>query len=1271
MLMRTTHRPADVASTGGDNGFGSFELVAGVWTYTLDQSAVQDLDAGDVVNDTIMFTASDGSTQQVTVNITGTDDVSVISGTFTGAVVEGDVGDTATATGALAISDVDADDTPSFADVASTGGDNGFGSFELVAGVWTYMLDQSAVQDLDAGDVVNDTITFTASDGSTQQVTVNITGTDDVSVISGTFTGAVVEGDVGDTATATGALAISDVDADDTPTFADVASTGGDNGFGSFELVAGVWTYTLDQSAVQDLDAGDVVNDTITFTASDGSTQQITVNITGTDDASVITGTFTGAVAEGDVGDTATATGALAISDVDADDSPSFADVASTGGDNGFGSFELVASVWTYTLDQSVVQDLDAGDVINDTITFTASDGSTQQVTVNITGTDDASVITGTFTDAVVEGDIGDTATATGSLSISDVDADDSPSFADVASTGGDNGFGSFELVAGVWTYTLDQSAVQDLDAGDVVNDTITFTASDGSTQQVTVSITGTDDASVITGTFAGAVAEGDIGDTATATGSLSISDVDADDSPSFADVASTGGDNGFGSFELVAGVWTYTLDQSAVQDLDAGDVVNDTITFTASDGSTQQITVNITGTDDASVITGTFTGAVAEGDVGDTATATGALSISDVDADDSPSFADVASTGGDNGFGSFELVAGVWTYTLDQSAVQDLDAGDVVNDTITFTASDGSTQQVTVNITGTDDASVITGTLTDAVVEGDIGDTATATGSLSISDVDADDSPSFADVASTGGDNGFGSFELVAGVWTYTLDQSAVQDLDAGDVVNDTITFTASDGSTQQVTVSITGTDDASVITGTFAGAVAEGDIGDTATATGSLSISDVDADDSPSFADVASTGGDNGFGSFELVAGVWTYTLDQSAVQDLDAGDVVNDTITFTASDGSTQQVTVNITGTDDASVITGTFTGAVAEGDVGDTATATGALSISDVDADDSPSFADVASTGGDNGFGSFELVAGAWTYTLDQSAVQDLDAGDVVNDTITFTASDGSTQQVTVNVTGTDDASVISGTFTGAVVEGDIGDTATATGSLSISDVDADDSPSFADVASTGGDNGFGSFELVAGVWTYTLDQSAVQDLDAGDVVNDTITFTASDGSTQQVTVNITGTDDASVVSGTFTGAVVEGDVGDTATATGALSISDVDADDSPIFVDVASTGGDNGFGSFELVAGVWTYTLDQSAVQDLDAGDVINDTITSLPRTAPRSKLRCQSPAPTMCRSSRGPSLVQWLKVMWVTPRLLPAPFRYPTLMRTTHPSSSM
>ena len=1057
-----------------------------------------------------------------------------------------------TAVGSISISDVDADDSPSFSDVGSTVGDNGYGNFALSSGTWTYTLDQSAVQDLDAGDVVNDTITYTASDGSNQQITVTITGTDDASVISGTATGAVTEGNVGDApVTAVGSMSISDVDADDSPSFSDVGSTVGDNGYGSFVLSGGTWTYTLDQSAVQDLDAGDVVNDTITYSASDGSTQQITVTITGADDASVITGTVTGGVTEGNVGDApVTAVGSIAISDVDADDSPSFSDVGSTVGDNGYGSFVLSSGNWTYTLDQSAVQELDAGDVVNDAITYTASDGSTQQITVTITGTDDASVITGTVTGGVTEGNVGDApVTAVGSISISDVDADDSPSFSDVGSTVGDNGYGSFVLSSGTWTYTLDQSAVQDLDAGDVVNDTITYTASDGSTQQITVTITGTDDASVITGTVTGGVTEGNVGDApVTAVGTISISDLDADDSPSFSDVGSTVGDSGYGSFVLSGGTWTYTLDQSAVQDLDAGDVVNDTITYTASDGSTQQITVTITGTDDASVISGTVTGAVTEGDVGDApVTAVGSIVISDVDADDSPSFSDVGSTIGDNGYGNFALSGGTWTYTLDQSAVQDLDAGDVVNDTITYTASDGSTQQIAVTITGTDDASVITGTVTGGVTEGNVGDApVTAVGSIVISDVDADDSPSFSDVGSTIGDNGYGSFVLSGGTWTYTLDQSAVQDLDAGDVVNDTITYTASDGSTQQITVTITGADDASVITGTVTGGVTEGNVGDApVTAVGSVSISDVDADDSPSFSDVGSTVGDSGYGSFVLSSGTWTYTLDQSAVQDLDAGDVVNDTITYTASDGSTQLITVTITGTDDASVITGTVTGGVNEGNVGDApVTAAGSISISDVDADDSPLFGDVGLTVGDNGYGSFVLSGGTWTYTLDQSAVQDLDAGDLVNDTITYTASDGSTQQITVTITGTDDASVITGTVNGAVTEGDVGDApVTAVGTISISDLDADDSPSFSDVGSTVGDSGYGSFVLSGGTWTYTLDQSAVQDLDAGDVVNDTITYTASDGSTQQITVTITGTDDASVITGTVTGGVTEGNVGD--------------------------------------------------------------------------------------------------------------------------------
>ena len=46
----------------------------------------------------------------------------------------------------------------------------------------------------------------------------------------------------------------------------------------------------------------------------------------------------------------------------------------------------------------------------------------------------------------------------------------------------------------------------------------------------------------------------------------------------------------------------------------------------------------------------------------------------------------------------------------------------------------------------------------------------------------------------------------------------------------------------------------------------------------------------------------------------------------------------------------------------------------------------------------------------GGGSFELSAGSWTYILNNAAVQGLDAGQVVQDTYTFTASDGRLKRI---------------------------------------------------------------------------------------------------------------------------------------------------------------------------------------------------------------------------------------------------------------------
>ncbi|MCF9480595.1 VCBS domain-containing protein, partial [Vibrio parahaemolyticus] len=344
----------------------------------------------------------------------------------------------------------------------------------------------------------------------------------------------------------------------------------------------------------------------------------------------------------------------------------------------------------------------------------------------------------------------------------------------------------------------------------------------------------------------------------------------------------------------------------------------------------------------------------------------------------------------------------------------------------------------------------------------------------------------------------------------TYTLDQSQAQQLDEGEKVQDTITLTATDGTQQNIVIDITGTEDTPVVTGTFTGSVTEGNLGDVATATGTITISDVDNGDEPVFSNTTATGT---YGELVLVDGKWTYTLDQSQAQQLDEGEKVQDTITLTATDGTQQNIVIDITGTEDTPVVKGTFTGSVTEGNLGDVATATGTIAITDVDNGDEPVFSNTTATGT---YGELVLVDGKWTYTLDQSQAQQLDEGEKVQDTITLTATDGTQQNIVIDITGTEDTPVVTGTFTGSVTEGNLGDVATATGTIAITDVDNGDEPVFSNTTATGT---YGELVLVDGKWTYTLDQSQVQQLDEGEQVQDTITLTATDGTQQNIVIDI--------------------------------------------------------------------------------------------------------------------------------------------------------
>ena len=178
---------------------------------------------------------------------------------------------------------------------------------------------------------------------------------------------------------------------------------------------------------------------------------------------------------------------------------------------------------------------------------------------------------------------------------------------------------------------------------------------------------------------------------------------------------------------------------------------------------------------------------------------------------------------------------------------------------------------------------------------------------------------------------NGFGTYTLTAaGLWTYTLDNNnaAVQALNVGDTLTDTFTATTVDGIAQLVTVTINGANDAAVITGEIAGSVVEaGGVANgtpgTSFVVGNLDAADVDNTPDSWTPIETPTRSANSYGTFTIdAAGQWVYILDDDniAVQALNVGDTLTDTFTAVTVDGTPQLVTVTITGTDDAPVITG---------------------------------------------------------------------------------------------------------------------------------------------------------------------------------------------------------------------------------------------------------------------------------------------------------------------------------------------------------------
>nr|WP_206747425.1 VCBS domain-containing protein [Vibrio splendidus] len=1011
-------------------------------------------------------------------------------------------------------------------------------------GHWVFTAN-SAYNQLNIGDKVEETFTVSSVDGTPSTIKVTINGTNDTATVS-SATVAIDETDKA--VTTSGTLTNTDVDNPDN-TFTPESITGAN---GDLTIDAnGHWAFTAN-SAFNQLNVGDKVEETFTVSSVDGTPSTIKVTINGTNDAATVS---SATIVIDETDKAVTTSGTLTSTDVDNPDNTFTPDsIAGTNGDltidaNGH---------WSFTANSAFDQ-LNVGDKVEETFTVSSVDGTPSTIKVTINGTNDKA----TVSTATVSVDETDSAiTTSGTLTSTDVDNPDNTFTPD--SISGTNGDLTIDA-NGHWAFTAN-SAFNQLNVGDKIEETFTVTSVDGTPSTIKVTINGTNDTATVS---SATVAIDETDKAVTTSGTLTSTDVDNPDNTFTPD--SISGTNGDLTIDA-NGHWAFTAN-SAFNQLNVGDKVEETFTVSSIDGTPSTIKVTINGTNDAATVS---SATVAIDETDKAITTSGTLTSTDVDNPDNTFTPD--SISGTNGDLTIDA-NGHWMFTAN-SAFNQLNVGDKVEETFTVSSVDGTASTIKVTINGTnDDATVSSATV--AIDETD--KAVTTSGTLTSIDVDNPDNAFTPD--SITGTNGDLTIDT-NGHWAFTAN-SAFNQLNVGDKVEETFTVSSVDGTPSTIKVTINGTNDAATVS---SATVAIDETDKAVTTSGTLTSTDVDNPDNAFTPD--SITGTNGDLTIDAT-GHWVFTAN-SAFNQLNVGDKVEETFTVSSIDGTPSTIKVTINGTNDTATVS---SATIAIDETDKAVTTSGTLTSTDVDNTDNTFTPDsIAGTNGD-----LTIDAnGHWSFTAN-SAFNQLNVGDKVEETFTVSSVDGTPSTIKVTINGTNDKAVISGTSAGAVTEESQLQTS---GSLTVTDVDAGQAHfSNTDIAGT-----LGTLHLTnSGTWTYDLDNTnpTVQALGKGTTATDTITVHSADGTPHQITITVNATNDKAIIGGTNSGAVTEESQLQTS---GTLTVTDVDTGEAHFSnTDIAGT-----LGTLHLTDnGTWTYDLDNTnpQVQALGKGATATDTIT--------------------------------------------------------------
>lgn len=358
----------------------------------------------------------------------------------------------------------------------------------------------------------------------------------------------------------------------------------------------------------------------------------------------------------------------------------------------------------------------------------------------------------------------------------------------------------------------------------------------------------------------------------------------------------------------------------------------------------------------------------------------------------------------------------------------------------------------------------------------------------------------------------------------SYSIANASVEYLAEDAPRDESFCFTTLDGSSFDVTFSVIGVNDAAEIGTPDPSSLNEDDAADALgflTLTGTLSITDIDSGEAAFSGQVVTGAGT--LGRLDIEAdGSYKYEVLKENVQYLNAGVEKDESFTVFALDGTSKVIYFTIHGEDDLVAFGPPVTIALTEDQnvTNGELSAAGSLLVTDPDEDDP-----ISLTGSPIGnvLGMLQMSSsGSYTYTILNTSVQYLPAGEEKRESFSISSDDGVTTTLSFVITGLNDAALIGNPEDASVTEdpNDSDGLLEATGTISINDADDGQNLFLTEVTRAPGTLGRLSLSE-HGSYTYSVENDSVQYLDSGESKPEIFTITSVDGTTHDVIFTING------------------------------------------------------------------------------------------------------------------------------------------------------